>query len=60
MQLVIGIIITIVAAMAFVWSLPREGKTVWYVGSQWEGYAVVVVLMTFALGMVLTIRGLVA
>ena len=60
MQSVIGIVITIAAALAFVWSLPRAGRTAWYVGSEWEGYVVVALVGAFGLGIVLTISGLVA
>jgi hypothetical protein len=60
MQSIIGAIVAIAAAMAVYWSLPRGGKTVWYVGKEWEGYVVVVLVMMFVLGVVLTISGLVA
>ena len=60
MQSVIGIVITIVAAVAVVRSLPRAGRTAWYVGSRWEGYIAVTILGAFGLGIVLTISGLIA
>ena len=59
MQFIAGIVIVVAAAIAFYWSLPRAGKTVWFVGKEWEGYAVVAMLMTFALGIVLAVSGLV-
>ena len=60
MQSVIGIVITIVAAVAIVWSLPRAGRTAWYVGSAWEGYVVVAMVGAFGIGIAMTVGGLVA
>ena len=60
MQYIVGVVLAVTAAMAFYWSLPRGGKTAWFVGKEWEGYAVVTILMTFALGIVLALGGFVA
>jgi hypothetical protein len=57
MALLLGILIAALAVVAFVFSLPRGGKTARFVGSQWEGYVVVLMLCTFGVGLMLMASG---
>jgi hypothetical protein len=45
------------ALVAFVFSLPRRGKTARFVGTHWEGYAVVAMLCTFGVGLMFVLSG---
>jgi len=57
MTLIVGAVLFVVALAAFIFSLPRGGKTAWFVGSEWEGYVVVFMLGVFGLGVMLLING---
>jgi hypothetical protein len=57
MTLIVGIVLFIGALAVFAFSLPRNGKTARFVGSEWEGYAVVAILCTFGLGLMFVISG---
>ena len=57
MTLIIGIVLVIGTVAAFIFSLPRGGKTAWFVGKEWEGYVVVFILCVFGLGLTLVASG---
>ena len=44
MDFVGGLLLVLLSGAAFVYSLPREGKTARFVGTEWEGYAVVLMI----------------
>jgi hypothetical protein len=58
LELIAGIVLTVLALSAFVYSLPRHGKTVWFAGSEWEGYAVVAMVGGFGMGVIFIILGI--
>jgi hypothetical protein len=39
-------------------SLPRKGKTLWFVGTEWEGYVAVALVGGLGIGMLLVIAGM--
>ena len=55
MTIIFGIVLMVVAALAFVNSLPRAGKLARFVGTPWEPYAVVMMIVTFGAGAILMI-----
>jgi hypothetical protein len=57
MVLILGIALMALALVAFVFSLPRRGKTARFVGTHWEGYAVVAMLCTFGVGLMFVLSG---
>jgi hypothetical protein len=57
MVLILGIALMALALVVFVFSLPRGGRTARFVGTHWEGYAVVAMLCTFGVGLLLVISG---
>jgi hypothetical protein len=57
MVLLLGVVLMAAAAAVFVFSLPRGGRTARFVGTEWEGYAVVAMLCTLGVGVMLTITG---
>jgi hypothetical protein len=57
-ELIAGIVLVLAAVASLYFSLPRGGKTARFVGSQWEGYVVTAMIGFFAIGMILTFRGL--
>ena len=57
MFLATGIVMAALALSAFVYSLPRGGKVAPFVGTQWEGYAVVLIIGFFAVGLILSLLG---
>jgi hypothetical protein len=58
LELISGVVLTVITLVAFIYSLPRKGKHAWFVGSEWEGYVVVLMVSGFGLGTVLIILGL--
>ena len=44
MELIAGIVLVLLSLGAFVYSLPRHGKTARFVGTEWEGYVVVMMI----------------
>ena len=52
-----GLVLTAVAATAFYFSLPRDGKVARFVGTEWEGYAVVAMIGVLGIGVIMTIVG---
>jgi hypothetical protein len=57
LELISGLVLTAITLLGFVYSLPRKGKHAWFVGSEWEGYVVVLMVGGFGLGAVLIILG---
>ena len=57
MFLAAGIAMAVLGLSAFVYSLPRGGKVAPFVGSQWEGYVVVLIIGFFAVGLILSLLG---
>jgi hypothetical protein len=51
MTFIPGLAVTLVAIAAFFYSLPRKGKTAWFVGTQGEGYVVVAMLGALGVGL---------
>ena len=57
MTLIVGVVLFLGSLAVFAFSLPRHGKTAKFVGTEWEGYAVVAMLCTFGLGLLFVISG---
>lgn len=57
MTLIFGLVLIALAAGAFVYSLPRGGRTARFVGTKWEGYAVVVLIGAVGIGIIMAITG---
>ena len=57
MILISGIALMALTAASFVYSLPRGGRTAPFVGTQWEGYAVVLMIAAFGVGAMLVFSG---
>ena len=57
MTAVVGVAIALAALAAFYYSLPRNGQVARFVGTEWEGYAVVAMICAFATGLLLTVTG---
>jgi hypothetical protein len=55
MTLISGLALMLVAIAAFYYSLPRKGKAAWFVGTQWEGYVVVVMIAALGVGLMLAL-----
>ena len=53
MELIAGILLAVLSLGAFVCSLPRHGKTARFVGTEWEGYVVVMMIGFLGIGVVL-------
>jgi hypothetical protein len=58
LTLVSGIVLVALAGGAFVYSLPRRGKSAWFVGSELEGYAVVAMIGGLGMGLILVMAGI--
>jgi hypothetical protein len=59
MTVIIGVVFVVLAVTAFVYSLPRGGRLARFVGTEWEPYAVVMMISFLATGLVMTIVGIV-
>jgi hypothetical protein len=59
MTLIIGLVLVLLAATVFFYSLPRGDRVARFVGTEWEGYAVVMMVALLAVGVVMTISGVV-
>lgn len=57
LTLVSGIVLVALTGGAFVYSLPRRGKSAWFVGSELEGYVVVAMIGSFGIGLMLVMAG---
>ena len=57
MTMLVGAVILAASLAAFLYSLPRGGRTARFVGSPWEGYIVVMLVCLLGLGVLLTITG---
>ena len=58
MSVIFGIALSLAAVAVFYYSLPRNGKLAKFVGTEWEGYAVVGMIGVFGIGAILIITGL--
>lgn len=58
MTLISGLALMLVTITAFYFSLPREGKTAWFVGTEWEGYVVVLMISGLGMGVMLVVAGI--
>jgi hypothetical protein len=58
LELISGIVLMVLTAAIFFYSLPRNGKTAWFVGTEFEGYAVVLMVGGFGLGAVFILLGI--
>jgi hypothetical protein len=57
MTLIFGLAVMLVAIAALYFSLPRGGKTSWFVGTKWEAYLVVAMVGSVGVGLLLVIAG---
>ena len=57
MTLFAGVVLLAASGAAFLYSLPRDGKTARFVGGQSEGYVVVGLVCALGLGLVLALTG---
>jgi hypothetical protein len=55
---IFGFVLSLGAVVVFYYSLPRDGKLAKFVGTAWEGYAVVGMIGVFCVGAILIITGL--
>ena len=58
MTLFFGVALIALALAAFIYSLPRGGRTAPYVGTEWEGYVVAGLIGTLGIGFLLSLVGL--
>ena len=58
MTIIIGLACAVMAVTAFIYSLPRGGKHAFFVGTEWEAYAVVAMISLLAVGLVMTVVGI--
>lgn len=58
MLLISGIALTVLSVAVFLFSLPRGGKTARFVGTEWEGYAVTMMIAALGIGVLMSIAGL--
>jgi hypothetical protein len=57
MNLIFGLALTLGGIAAFYYSLPRKGKTAWFVGTEGEGYVVVAMISAIFVGLILMLAG---
>ncbi len=55
MNLFFGVVLIALALAAFIYSLPRDGKTARFVGTEWEGYVVTTMIGVAGIGFILSI-----
>jgi hypothetical protein len=58
MHIIAGLALVAISFGAFWASLPRNGKTARFVGTEWEGYIVAAFIAVFGTGLVLLVGGL--
>ena len=58
MNVIIGLSFVGLAVTTFIYSLPRGGRVARFVGTEWEAYAVVMMISLLAVGVVMTVVGL--
>jgi hypothetical protein len=59
MTAIVGVVVALLSGAAFWYFLPRGGRTASFVGSEWESYIVVIVVVSFVIGLMLIVSGLV-
>ena len=57
MNLFFGVALIALALAAFVYSLPRGGRTARFVGTEWEGYVVTTMIGVAGIGFILSLDG---
>jgi hypothetical protein len=60
MALIFGVALMALAVFAFLYSLPRGGRTARFVGTEWEGYAVTTMIGLLGIGAMLSLVGVTA
>ena len=60
MALFFGVALIALASAAFVYSLPRGGKTARFVGTEWEGYVVTTMIGAVGIGFMFSLVGVAA
>jgi uncharacterized integral membrane protein len=60
MQLIIGRLLVVVAAIAFRLSLPKNRQPRWFANTAWESPIVIAMLLAFGMGVLFSIVGAVA
>ena len=55
MTLFFGVALIALALAAFIYSLPRGGKTARFVGTEWEGYVVTTMIGAAGIGFILSL-----
>jgi hypothetical protein len=60
MQIIIGLVLLVVAAIAFRLSLPKNGQPRWFVNTVWESPIVIAILLTAGVGVLFSILGVAA
>jgi hypothetical protein len=60
LALIGGLALIALAVAAFLYSLPRGGKTAPFVGTEWEGYAVTTMIGGLGVGFMLVLVGVTA
>lgn len=58
MTIIIGLACAALGLAAFIYSLPRGGRSARFVGTEWEAYAVVMMISLFMIGIVITLVGI--
>jgi hypothetical protein len=58
MNVIIGVVFVVLAVAAFIFSLPRGSRVAPFVGTAWEGYAAVMMISLFAVGLVMIISSI--
>jgi hypothetical protein len=58
MTAIIGIAFVVLAVTAFIYSLPRRDRLAPFVGTNWEPYAVVMIVVLLGAGVVMIISGI--
>jgi hypothetical protein len=59
MNLIVGAVFIAAAVAAFLYSVPRGQKAAAFVGTEWEAYVVVLMIVGLCFGIIITISGVV-
>jgi hypothetical protein len=59
MTLLAGILLIAISVVMFFRSLPRDGKVARFVGTAWEPYVVVIIILTFGVGLLWATAGVI-
>jgi hypothetical protein len=58
-SMIVGLALLLLSLVAFSFALPRGGKVAGFVGSPWEGYIVIVMVLGICGGVMLAVAGVV-